>query len=78
MQVTLLLLAIIRSLLRTFTITVSHFPCAWLTLRCSITASLIHHKGKNHMLKYRDIWRWRLDRSRLSVKQSNTRSSIGC
>lgn len=31
-----------------------------------MTHSLIHHKGKKHMLKKRDIWSWRLDRTRLS------------
>ncbi len=48
----------------------SHSPFLCLTLRCSITVSLIHHRGKNHMLKYRDIWRWRLDRTLLS--ENNT------
>lgn len=44
------------------------FEMAWhfFTFRCSMTVSLIHHRGKNHMLKYSDIWRWRLDKTCLS------------
>lgn len=42
------------------------------TFTCSITLSLIHQTGKNHVLKYKDIWRWRLERTRLSVMKNKT------
>lgn len=53
-----------------------HFLSFCLTLSCSITISLIHHRGKNHMLKYRDIWRGRLDRTRLSGGEKKTHTCI--
>lgn len=45
-----------------------------LTFVCSITLSLIHQRGKNHALKYRDIWRWRQARTRLSETNNTTKS----
>lgn len=55
----------------------AHTPCCGLTFRCSMTLSLIHHRGKNHMLKYRDICRWRLDRTRLSESNKTQQSLRG-
>lgn len=38
------------------------------TLSWSMTTSHIHHTGKNHRLKYRDIWRGRLETTSSSKK----------